>query len=469
MDKIIEGRRYCGELRVEGSLDFGLVTEGLLKGSKAICLFGNLEKDLGSRFRDESNIRTSYVCGFAAKDGELYAITRNSAYKLVGEKVQEVVTGEDLIEMWEELKSRIVSGQHDLMQSAPIDKSAIKYPSTGQFRNVVKNIQNTLTFDGVDENRNVIRKPMPTDAKEVFIGTVKAHGTNGSFVQYADGEIAFQSKERKLLPLVSDNNGFAEFFAKKIVQVEHLFEQAKFIARSKGIPVEYPIVIAGEWMGKGIQKGTAVSELERLFMIFGVAFGRDERGLKWTSNFSMMNLSAPSINIYNTMDFGWFTEIIDFNDPEKSVNKLAEITTQVEDSCPIGKFFGVDGIGEGVVWKPLKKELVRDSGAWFKVKGEKHSSSKVKKLATVDPEKLESVDKFVEYALTRSRLDQAITEVFGEDPIELGPKIGEFLKWINSDIYKEEYDTLETSGLTMKDVGSRISKVAKTYLLSQMK
>ena len=41
-----------------------------------------------------------------------------------------------------------------------------------------------------------------------------------------------------------------------------------------------------------------------------------------------------------------------------------------------------------------------------KVKGEKHSSSKVKKLASVDVEKLNSIKDFVDYAVTESRLEQ---------------------------------------------------------------
>ena len=55
---------------------------------------------------------------------------------------------------------------------------------------------------------------------------------------------------------------------------------------------------------------------------------------------------------------------------------------------------------EGVVWTlefhaPGYRPMLSSR---FKVKGEKHSASKAKTVASVDPEKHENVEKFVQYA-----------------------------------------------------------------------
>lgn len=118
-------------------------------------------------------------------------------------------------------------------------------------------------------------------------------------------------------------------------------------------------------------------------------------------------------------------------------------------------------VGEGIVWSAELSpgEIVR-----FKVKGEKHSSSKVKKLASVDTEKLNSIKEFVEYAVTENRLNQGIEQVFttkGETPVNT--RTGEFVKWVSSDVIKEELDTIVANGLEPKDVGGPVSKKAAQW------
>ncbi len=116
-----------------------------------------------------------------------------------------------------------------------------------------------------------------------------------------------------------------------------------------------------------------------------------------------------------------------------------------------------------MVWTPANPADMIDTGKWFKVKGEKHSVSKVKKLAAVDPEKLKSIESFVEYAVTENRLHQ------GLDEVGLSQKsIGQFIGWINKDINKEEGDTLEVNNLTMKDVGRYVADKARVFYLGKL-
>lgn len=93
-----------------------------------------------------------------------------------------------------------------------------------------------------------------------------------------------------------------------------------------------------------------------------------------------------------------------------------------------------------------------------KVKGEKHAgSSKVKTLANVDVEKLESVRDFIDYAVTQGRFNQGIENTFpNEEPINV-KKMGDLIRWVVNDIIKEESDTLAENGLEPKDVNSQIS------------
>jgi hypothetical protein len=115
--------------------------------------------------------------------------------------------------------------------------------------------------------------------------------------------------------------------------------------------------------------------------------------------------------------------------------------------------FEIGMIGEGIVWSCEHNGVVHR----FKVKGEKHSSSKVKTLAAVETEKLESIQKFVEYAVTESRFNQALENVFpNEEPIDT-KKLGDVIRWVVNDVIKEEMDTMVDNKIEPKDVNKYIS------------
>ena len=159
------------------------------------------------------------------------------------------------------------------------------------------------------------------------------------------------------------------------------------------------------------------------------------------------HLKFTESKIFNILDFKTFEIEIDFENPQASQNKLIELTSEVEKECPVGKYFGNIGIGEGIVWKcDTPKGVIR-----FKVKGKKHQSSKVKVLAPVNTEKLNSIKEFAEYSVTESRLEQGIEKTFKSvgESIDI-KKLGRFLKWIVGDIMKEEMDTLVANNLEPK-------------------
>jgi len=324
----------------------------------------------------------------------------------------------------------------------------INYSSIGQFRNAVKNVQLSTAYQREVEGKHIKNPTIK------FTGTVKAHGTNASIVISPEGEQYAQSRTA-VLSLSKDNAGFAAFahsvkdtIAGMRVAIELLNPDIE----------DKTIVIYGEWCGKGIQKGVGISEVDRFFMPFGVKV-LEEKNNRWLTHLPM--LTSPIKRIFDVREFGTFEILVDFEHPEEAQNTLVNITEQVEKQCHIAQFFGIAGIGEGVVWTSPDQEIK------FKVKGEKHSNSKVKKLAEVDVEKLNSIKEFVDYAVTENRLKQMFLENVGTHPDRA--LLGKFIKAVSTDVVKEEPDTLVASGLSMKDVGSALSKKARNWFFEQEK
>lgn len=358
-----------------------------------------------------------------------------------------------------------------------------KYHSTNQFRNVVKSIREQATFVGVDECGEVMydtTQPIPTLK---YIGTTKLHGTNGSVVLHEDGVISFHNKNNLLgyvkdgeFTLLSDNVEFAQSMYRRFDDVQEVVEKVKQIAKEHNGVELYPLKISGEWCGSGVQKSVGISHLnKRSFFIFGVKAGETLQQEKqgWLPVTSLMGLTTQEncdAGIYSIMDFPHKIVKIDFNNPEFIQNELVGATEEVENCCPVSKQLGLKDaegnpalLGEGLVWTPVSEDYCWDSGNWFKTKGKKHSVSKVKSVAAIDPEKLNSIKEFVEYAATQNRLEQGLTEV-GLDQ----KKVGQFIGWVSKDINKEEGDVLEANNLTMKDVGKYVANKSREFYIGKL-
>lgn len=169
-----------------------------------------------------------------------------------------------------------------------------------------------------------------------------------------------------------------------------------------------------------------------------------------------------SRNIYFIDQFTTRDIDIDFNKFECSQNELIKIMEGVENECPVAKEFGVSGIGEGVVCSYLTED---NSLIQFKVKGIKHSNSKVKTTKVVDTAKLDKLDACVEKICHSWRFEQALVETFGSDYEKTidRKRIGEYLKFVNSDTLKEELDIIAEFGFEPKEVLGKVSQKAKEY------
>lgn len=150
-----------------------------------------------------------------------------------------------------------------------------------------------------------------------------------------------------------------------------------------------------------------------------------------------------------------------FKTPKEMANILEFYTKKVEEQCPFAKHFGIEGIGEGIVWKGQydRKTLM------FKTKGEKHATVKVKKeLIPVDYEERESVMNFINDILTDRRLEQGI-EYFKEMEIPVTiQNITKFIKWVSEDVIREEENTILNSEFDSKKlIKSLNTEIAKRY------
>ena len=337
-------------------------------------------------------------------------------------------------------------------------KQFIAYPHIEQFRNTCKSVEKKAQYKGLDDqgepivDRNAIRPTLK------FVGTVKSHGTNATIC--FDGDDYWIQSRKNIITVEKDNAGFAFF-------VESNIEHFKAIASTVPNPNGDIIVLCGEWCGGNIQgnDGLALKELEKMFILYDVMLAKDNEVKTFLNHDELSKVEIfGDCNIYHIDGFEQWTMEIDFNKPLYYVPKLVELTEAVEEQCPIGRTFQVKGIGEGIVWKYDDG----DGRLMFKTKGSKHSDSKVKKIqVSVTPEVLESIDKFVDYAVNINRLNQAYTEVLeGKEP-EM-KYTGGMIKWMMGDICREEIDTLKTNDLEPKQIQKAVAYKVKTWFSNRV-
>lgn len=344
-------------------------------------------------------------------------------------------------------------------------KKHIKFPSIGQYRNIVKEVVDRVCYIGKDEEGNALFDYTLDKPIIPFYGTVKLHGTNGAVCYNRIDGLWVQSRER-IISIGSDNMGCAFGVQQR---EEAWMKIINELAVHHNINLtENNITIFFAWAGKSIQKNVAISELPKSAYIFPrfrvTSMNEEDTQEKWYSTGTsggqrFFNSSDCHRDIYNVCDFKQFKIEIDFNSPDEALSKLEELTLQVEDECPIAKALGVSGIGEGIVWEALYggKRLA------FKTKGDRHSSKGGVKL---DKDLSTKVGECVSKIAHIWRFEQAISEVY-KDEIFDHKKIGLYINWVIEDTVKEESDIITECGFIPEDIKGGLSKVAKKYLFTR--
>jgi len=342
-----------------------------------------------------------------------------------------------------------------------------KFTKIQQFNNVV----------------SLVRKfPETYDKPITFRGTVKLHGTNAGVRIAPDGAITVQSRNREIT-VEDDNCGFASFVQSRRTTFQAIAETIRDYCDGEADAEE--ITIFGEWIGLGIQKGVALNKLERRqFVIFAVTVPNWERyaycGNAPFEGDTYIPLYCLPDDILEHKE-GWNdiycvdtreaydAEItIDFSDRTNTAmaaEDLTKLTQLVDEQCPWGSLMGVEGVGEGIVWKPvLNDREYGNTDLFFKTKGQSHTKSKVHTMkVTQDPAVVKSVDAFVLKACNADRLDQGLEYIkeMGK-PISM-QSTGLYLQWVGNDVKTELADDLEASGLTWKHVAKAVNADALNH------
>lgn len=282
----------------------------------------------------------------------------------------------------------------------------IPYPSIEQFRQAVA------------EQAWLKAKYPDHEMRRTYRGTVKIHGTNAA-IRFTDDlkTVVAQSRTRDLT-LESDNYGFAAF-------VEGLDDSViQELSDNTGAEA----VVFGEWCGKGIQAtfNLAMDKVSRRFVMFDFP-------------------STPVLRqagIYSVLDMPTWYRTVDFADPADvaSASELfAELTAKVDAACPAGAHFGVEGVGEGIVWSDLA------GGPSFKVKGKAHTTSKVTQI-NVDAFKAKAdLTERVSAVVTDARIEQALHVLRDGDETRtiVRADMPDLIRWVVTDVLKEELDLFE--------------------------
>lgn len=367
----------------------------------------------------------------------------------------------------------------------------LKYPSIDQFRNYFKNLN--YWKDVLALQPEELRHQLD---KITLHGTVKIHGTNACIAYDVKKDKLFFQSRNNIIAVGNDNAGFAQyatdnedFYKKAIKEIISVYQDECCE------PYELDnVYIYGELAGQGIQKGVALSGVERFFSPFQVTFVKDDvitgcldfgTGFYKSENKIKEILFNKESRCFPVTVFPTYKVELDLDNVSDAQQQIVDLTLKIENECPVGKYFGVNGIGEGIVFtsinfikfypieenhiqlhKPLESKFLHLN---FKSKGTLHSVSKVKTIAPVDVEKVRKEQELIEYAVTENRLNQGL-EYLKENHLELDVKnIGTFIKWIISDVMKEEIDTIRENGLSEKGVPKLIGNKAKKWFFNKMK
>jgi RNA ligase len=314
-----------------------------------------------------------------------------------------------------------------------------KFPSIGQFKQTITSM-----------------KKLDIQESIKFKGTVKLHGTNAG-IGYSEKHGLWCQSHKRIITPDNDNYKFAQWVEDNKKEVITFM---KNIADFYKVNLEENVIILyGEYCGGKIQKNVAISGLNTMLVIFDIATGTyedcnksfvdsDEVYLKWF-NISDCKIPFPTqLSIYNIEKFDTYEIEMDINNLETARNQLIELTNAIEKECPVGKYFGRIPCkdcttGEGIVWRCSYK---LDNGysriLRFKVKGEEHSTTKVTTMTGVNVEHINSIKSFINLSVTENRLNQGISEIFGEEEPNNTwfKKIGKFNQWVVHDVKKEDMD-----------------------------
>lgn len=351
-----------------------------------------------------------------------------------------------------------------------MERQFIGFGSIEKFESVMKDVKHRM-FHSIDENGEKSFDRYAKLPTVYAIGSEKIHGTNAS-VCVTDTDFWVQKKSDIITP--QNDNASCAFYAE--LNKDAWIKIAKELAHEYNIDMSKNIItIYYEWCGGNIQDRAAVSGLDKRAIVFQYFKVTSEDGSsKWLETKARYHkkpdgefhyVEDKDNLIFNIMNFQCYLFKIDFENPNVAIEEMIDVVlNKIEPNSPVGNGFGIDGnIGEGIVVTFMfKEELFR-----FKVKGEKHSKSKVKTLQPIENTELEKRKIAIASQVTSAlRLEQAMQTVFGIANEKKEPTIkdtGEFIKAVMADIVKEELDEIAKAGFDLRSISGFVSKIASNW------
>lgn len=317
----------------------------------------------------------------------------------------------------------------------------VPFPSIGKLSDALKELPYVFGDDAV-----LLREL-------TFRGTVKLHGTHADLVLHGGGggEIAVQSRNR-VLSVESDNMDCARFFETRRDRLLPLFERAR---AAFGGAHDCPMVIAGEYCGRGVQSKVALCRLPRMFVVVAVKVGNAWR-LAGDPGFE--NVCDEEHGIYSIARAPVYELTVDPQDPAPAQARAEELTRAIDAECPFAKGLGVVGAGEGIVWACAQNASSR---LWFKTKGATHVTP-LRPPTQADGTRAQP-DALAGQLVTEQRLAQGVDYLreMGH-PLELR-SVSAFAQWVVRDVLKEEGDAIAMSGFKEADLRKAVSRMAGSW------
>jgi hypothetical protein len=350
-----------------------------------------------------------------------------------------------------------------LSAAAPSDESTLYPKITTHVSDIIHNLKE-LHRDAEYPETEVTLDPLP------IIGTIKLHGTHADILIYSDNRIVFQSRNIVGLQIAKDNAGFAATMSQKtkaLLRLRDLFI-ARFSQLNPETPVDpsLPILIAGEWIGQSIQKDVAISKLPKRFVIISININN-----QWQKDSDYSGIALPNHDIYNVSRAGVFTRTLYPSDPQLTITSLEPLAEQVARQCPFALTFGLDGEGEGIVWKPAHAPYNSNPALWFKTKGGRFKPTYARpprQSAETAEHNREAAAEVARIWTSEQRLEQGL-EYMKEHGIQKTMKgFSAFLKWVQNDIVVEEKGYVDEHGIDKPMLRIEVAKIAKPWYLERV-
>ena len=299
-----------------------------------------------------------------------------------------------------------------------------------------------------------------------LIGTVKLHGMHADVVFESTTSNVFrlQSRNRLVVPGKENISGFASYIGS--LGKEPLLDLRNRIierhgALNPGTAIDGPIILAGEWCGKGVQKKVAVGKADKFLSIISINING-----QWVLDRRYADIDDEKNRIFHIGRAGFLEHDLDLDNIDNSEREIYQMVGGITQECPFASIaLAEHGKGEGIVWKVA--ELCGDTALWFKSKGDDLAVSKVHKLPmpSIEENQPESIEEFAVAVATENRMEQGWEYLIEKN----ADGVESFVKWILDDCLVEKKLEIEKRKIPEPPLSEAIKAIAEKWFLEKVR